>query len=102
MALMPRDTTDLALAPVVLQVDREIQHYSGLRQDEVVLRVATETNRQPVDFHARRDAMLDALTRFVDLHGWDARINDRGLRLSHGDNAVTLGLPNSIRTYLDV
>ena len=102
MALMPRDTVDLALAPVVLQLDHEIQKYAGLTQDELVLRVAAEADAQPTDFHSRRDALLHALTHFVDLHGWEAHINDRGLRLSHDHNAVTLGLPRSIRTYLDV
>ena len=102
MALMPHDTTDLALAPVVLQLDLEIQKFSGLTQEEVLTRVAAETDSQPSDFHGRRDAVLRALTHFVDLHGWSAHINDRGLRLSHGQNCVTLGLPRSIRTYLDV
>jgi hypothetical protein len=102
MPLMPHDTADLALAPVVLQLEAEIQKYSGLTQDEVVLRVATETDTQPRSAHARRAAVVDALTHFVDLHGWETRITSRGLRLSHGDNTVTLGLPRSIHTYLDI
>jgi hypothetical protein len=101
MPLMPHDTADLALAPVVLQLDHEIQKYCGLTQEELVLRVAAEADCEPQSFHGRRDALLDALTHFVDMHGWDARINDRGLRLHHGSNTVTIGLPRSIRTYLD-
>lgn len=102
MALMPHDAADLALAPVVLQLDREISLFSGLTQDEVVRRVALEADAQPRAFPARRQALLRALTHLVDLHGWTAAINDRGLRLSHRDHAVTLGFPKSLRTYLDV
>lgn len=102
MALMPHDTADLALAPVVIRLDREIGMYSGLTQEEVVERIAAEPDSQASSFPARRAALLRALTQFVDLHGWDARINDRGLRLSHGDNAVTIGFPRSLRTYLEL
>jgi hypothetical protein len=102
MALIPHDTADLALAPVVLQLDREISMYSGLSQAEVEMRIAVEADAEPRTYPARRQALLRALTNFVDLHGWTVAINDRGLRLSHRDNAVTLGFPKSLRTYLEV
>lgn len=102
MALMPHDTADLALAPVVLQIDHEISMFSGLTQEEVVMRIAVEADAEPRTYPARRKALLRALTNFVDLHGWVATLNDRGLRLSHRDKSVTLGLPKSLRTYLEV
>lgn len=102
MALMPHDTADLALAPIVLHLEHEIGTFSGLRPDEVVRRIAIDAGATPGTFHARREALLRTLTQFVDLHGWKVAINDRGLRVSHRQNAVTIGFPKSLRTYLDV
>jgi hypothetical protein len=102
MALLPHDTADLALAPVMLHLEHEIAFFSDLSPEEVAHRIVLETNSQPRTYDERRDALVQSLTRFIDLHGWDIAVNERGVRVSHHQNAVTIGLPKSVHAYLDV
>ena len=100
MPPLPHDVTDLALAPVVLAVDSQLESFSGLDQADIAFRIALETNRQPRDARARGEAALETVTRFVDLHGWEATWTGRGLRLTHDAHSVTLAVPQSLRDYL--
>lgn len=100
MALLPHDVTDLALAPVVLAVDAELEALSGMTRRQIELRVTYETSREPRTPEERRDAVLEVVLRIVDLHGWHATWGDRGVRLDHGANAVTIGVPDSVWSYI--
>lgn len=100
MPTFPHDITDLALAPVVLAVDTQLESFSAMAQDEIAFRIALETNREPQDPGQRRDAVLATVVRFIDLHGWQFGWCERGLRLSNGLHTVTLGLPASLCAYL--
>lgn len=100
MAQLPRDVTDLALAPVVLEVDAVLRSYEGLDREDIDFRLALETDRQPRSLETRAAGVLETVVRTVDLHGWEASWTDRGLCLQHGENAVTLGLPAELRSYL--
>ena len=100
MALFPHDVTDLALAPVVLAVDAELEALSGMTRKQIERRVTYETNREPRTTEERRDALLEVVLRIVDLHGWQATWAARGLRLDHGADAVTIGVPDSAWSYI--
>jgi len=100
MAPLPHDVTDLALAPVVLAIDGQLEAFSGLDQADIAFRIALETDRQPRDARSRGEAALEAVSRFIDLHGWEATWTPRGLRLTHDARTVTLGVPQSLRDYL--
>lgn len=102
MATLPRDVADLALAPLVLQLDRQLASYSALNADEIHLRVSLEVDADPHFAPARRECVLDALTRYVDTHGWDLSWTTRGLRLHHDTRSVTLGVPPSLAGYLEL
>ena len=98
--LLPRDTTDLALGPVALRLDEELRLLDGLTPEELIQRLLLETGWTPRTAEQRRTAVLARLTRFVDLHGWRVDLDDRGVRLEHGNHSVTLGLPDVLRSYL--
>jgi len=100
MPTFPHDVSDLALAPVVLAVDGQLESFSALTQEEIRLRVALETDREPHSAVERREALLEAVLRFIDLRGWQAAWCERGLRLTHDLHSVTLGLPESLQIYL--
>lgn len=100
MPTFPHDVTDLALAPVVLAVDTQLESFSAMDQEEIAMRIALETNRQPRNLGQRRDALMETVLRFIDMHGWQVAWSDRGLRLMNDLHTVTLGLPASLRTYL--
>ena len=48
----------------------------------------------------RRAALRATLTDGLGLHGWKAKWHDRGLRLTHGEHSVVLGLGPELRAYL--
>jgi hypothetical protein len=100
MPQLPRDVTDLALAPVVLAIDDALKTYADLDRHDIDFRIALETDREPRSLEARAAAVLHTLVRDVDLHGWTTSWSDRGLCLQHDDRSVTLGLPASLRSYL--
>jgi hypothetical protein len=97
---LPHDVTDLALAPVVLSIDRQLESFSGLDAKDITFRIALETDREPHNAARRADAVLETITRSVDLHGWEIAWTSRGLRLAHDAHSVTLGVPDSVKAHL--
>jgi hypothetical protein len=59
------------------------------------------TNREPRDLSERRAYFVEAVTRHLELRGWIATWDPRGLRLTNDEHSMVLGLPANIRTYVD-
>ena len=100
MKQIPHDIADLALAPVVLRLEDELEGLRGLDKEDIAFRIALEANRQPRTADQRRRDLLYIITRFVELHGWTCEWTERGLRVQNGLHVVTLGVPDSVRAYL--
>ena len=100
MTTRPHDVTDLYLAPVLLAIDERLDQFEGLSPKEVEYQVALTTDHQPRDADDRAALLLLSVTHGLDTHGWEASWVPRGLRLSHDDRALALGLPDSLRAYL--
>lgn len=100
MTPLPHDITDLALAPVLVTLDSQLESFVGLEPEEIAFRITLETNRQPRDSEQRAQAALETVTRFVDLHGWQVGWTPRGLCVNHDAHRVTLAVPEELRTYL--
>ncbi len=101
MTTRPHDVSDLFLAPVVLELNHRLDEFEGLSHDEIELLVALETNQQPRDHGDRADLVLRSLTHLMDTHNWTVDWAPRGLRVSHDDHHLVLGIPGSLRSYLD-
>jgi len=97
----PHDLTDLAFAPAALALDGRIAELGSLTADEVNFRVALEANTDTSNRDTRGAALIAALTQGLELHHWQAGIDPRGVRLFHDDHAIVLGLPESVRAFLD-
>lgn len=95
----PHDVTDLYLAPVAIELDRRLSRYEGLTEHEIDDRVALATNREP-DGPTRSQLVLAELSHTLENHGWRIGWVPRGLELRHGDHALVLGVPDSLRDYL--
>jgi len=100
MTTRPHDVTDLYLSPVLLEVDRRLADLAGQTARQLELFSALSTDREARDSVERKALLLDSLTHLVDLHGWSVAWDARGLRVSHGNHAVVLGVPDSVREYL--
>lgn len=101
MTTLPTDITDLYLAPVALRLDRQLAELADLTQEGIHLWIALATDHEATTLDERRILALRALRHEVDTHHWDVDLDARGLRLSHGGNALVLGIPASLRAYVD-
>ena len=102
MTTRPHDVTDLYLAPIALHLDAELERMSAYSERELQLEVALATNREPTSAADRHATMLAALTHHQDPHGWDIQWCQRGLRLTHLGRSLVLGVPDSVRSYLQL
>jgi hypothetical protein len=102
MTTRPHDLSDLYLSPVALQLDHRLGQFEGLSEEEIELRVALDTDSEPRVRAERSQLMLLCLTHVLDTHGWDIHWVSRGLRLSHDNHELVLGVPDSVRAYLAI
>lgn len=100
MTARPHDVTDLFLSPVVLDLDRQLAAYDGLTDEEIALRIVLATNREPDSAEERSALALQAVTHVVTTHGWEVNWAPRGLRVSHDNHELVLGVPESLSRYL--
>ena len=98
----PRNVTDLYLAPVALQLDQRLAELSTMSPAQVRDFIAVRTEHTPFTPDERRTWLLSAITDTLDLHGWSASWCSRGLRLTHGPNALVLGLHPTLSGYLEL
>ncbi len=101
MSIRPHDVTDLYLSPVALELDRRLQAMTARAPHDLDVEVALSTNSEPTIASSRAALMLAHLTRQIELHGWQVSWEDRGLGLRHGEHMLTLGLPDSVRQYIE-
>jgi hypothetical protein len=97
----PHDLTDLFLAPVALQVDQRLEEFSKLDRDALHKRVVLEANNETWEKPRRARDVVESVTYLLDLHGWEATWDDRGIRLSHDNHTLVLGVPRNLTAYVD-
>jgi hypothetical protein len=100
MAAIPHDIADLYLAPVLLGIDARIEEYSRLDADELAFQIALEGDRADWTLEFREAGLLQAVSRFVETHDWELSMDSRGIRLTHGEHTVVLGIPDTFEAYL--
>ena len=100
MAVVPHDVTDLYLAPVILGIDARIDEYSRLNADELAYQVALEGDVADRTRELREAGFLRAVSRFVETHDWELSMDRRGIRLTHGEHTLVLGVPPTVEAYL--
>ena len=100
MPTMPRDYSDLFLAPVALSVDERLQSMAGLDRDELHQRVVLVSNDEASTRSRRARDVVQTAVHLLDLHGWRAEWDPRGVRLSHDAHSLVLGVPESVRSYV--
>jgi len=101
MTLLPHDVTDVALAPVLLHIDERLEKYGAMTRPQLREEIALLVDMPDRTRAQREAALLRALEQHADLHGWTLNLDARGIRVSHGDHAVTLGVPLLVRDFVD-
>lgn len=97
----PHDPTDLRLAPVALEVDARLRELGALTREDLDFRIALESGADTHTAEMRERGLLVSTTYLIELYGWQPSWDERGLILTHSDHRLTLGLPPSLRQYLE-
>ncbi len=98
--LLPHDVTDLRLAPVALRVDERLDELGTLPPDQLAYRIALETDKDPRTEDQRGRDLVAAATHMIDLAGWTAEWDPRGVRLRHGEHTLVLGVTERLQAYV--
>ena len=102
----PKSATDLFLAPVAVEIDRNLQRLRDLSPAQIAVELELELDRPEspdADRGEREARILQAATRNVTLHDWEAAVSPDGarVRLQGGSVTLDLGLSASIMRYVD-
>jgi hypothetical protein len=104
MSVRPKSLQDLMLAPVAISVDANLRRLRDRTVDEVLYELALQLDRSRLadERSGREQLILDAATRWVDLHGWHAELTEDAtrLRLTDGSVSIDLGLSASIERFI--
>jgi hypothetical protein len=101
---LPHSPADLALAPVVIGIERNL---AALRAStDVNFALALDLNDDDGWYHtaAERAARVQrSAVRDVDLHGWDVRptADLYGLAVTHGDYRVCVMFGRTLTDYIE-
>ncbi|HTX09182.1 MAG TPA: hypothetical protein VME22_11260 [Solirubrobacteraceae bacterium] len=104
MTIHPKKQKDLMLAPVAVEIDRNLERMRDCPPRDVEAELELELDR-PAMCDAREERaelVLRQALRNVDLHGWSAEITSDGarLRLDGGSVSLNLGLSPGITGYI--
>lgn len=99
----PHSPADLALAPVLIGIERNLARLRDGADLEFTLALALNDDQSW--YHSageRAHRVLQAATRDVDLHGWAVSPTPdwHGLALSHGDYTVPIMLGQRLTDYV--
>jgi hypothetical protein len=104
MTVHPKNHKDLLLAPVAVEIDRNLQRLRGDSPYDVLAELELELDRPAMgaDRDERAELVLRQALRDVDLHGWTATVSDDASRVHLGGGSVSLdlGLSSAITTYI--
>ena len=97
---IPTSLVDLKLAPVALLVEHRLEEFGSMSPGQLALQVAYDSDREGATQQQRARDVVTAVTRLLDMGGWQASWVDRGVRLSHGHHSLVLGVPANVRGYV--
>lgn len=105
MTLTPKTPKDLALAPVAVQIDRNLQRLRDLTDEEIHYELALALDKPEFEGtrEERAERVLAVALRGVDTYGWDAEITEDGaaVRLTGGSVSLDISLGAAVRDYIE-
>lgn len=100
----PHSVADLALAPVIVGVERNL---ARLRDSgDLEFELAMELNDDASFYRGEADRLrriLNGATRNVDLHGWTVSPTPdmQGLAVSHGQHTISIMFGKQLANYIE-
>lgn len=104
MTIHPKNRTDLMLASVAAEIDRNLQRLRDGSPRDVMAELELELDRPAMylDRDGRAELVRRQALRHVEMHGWRAVITDDAarVRLGGGSVSIDLGLSAAITRYI--
>jgi len=104
MTIHPKNQRDLMLAPVAVEIDRNLRRLREGSPYDVLAELELELDRPAMsaDPDERAELVLRQALRNVELHGWTATLSDDASRvhLEGGSVSLDLGLSPAITAYI--
>jgi hypothetical protein len=101
----PKTPKDLALAPVAVGIDANLQRLRTRSQDGIEFELQLELDRPPFDDTRaeRADRVLRLALRGVDLHGWEAELTPDGsaVRITGGSVSLDIAVGAGATRFID-
>jgi hypothetical protein len=100
----PHSPADLALAPVLINIERNLAHVRDSEDLEYALALALDDDNGWYHSAAERAGRLEQLaTRNVDLHGWHVSPSPdlQGLVIEHSDYRVSVMIGKRLADYVE-
>jgi hypothetical protein len=99
----PHSAGDLALAPVLINIERNLAQLRSSTDLEMALALdLNDDDRWYPSAEERAQRVLKSATREVDLHGWTVTPTPdwNGLAVSHGEYTVSVMLGAQLTAYV--
>jgi hypothetical protein len=100
----PHSLSDLALAPVLVEIERKLAELRASNDLELTLALDLDDDESFYHGPAERAARVGRFaTRNVDLHHWQARPTTDlyGLAVEHGEYAVSVMFGKQVTAYVE-
>lgn len=103
-ALYPHSAADIAFAPVLIGIERNLEWLRTC--DDLEFALALDLNDSDRWYHSaceRAERVQRCALRGVELHGLTVQVTDDwyGLRVSHGEYAVPIMLGKRLAAYVE-
>lgn len=100
----PHSVADLALAPVIVGIERSLARLRD--SSDLELELAMELNDDESFYPDEADRLrriLNGATRNVDLHGWTVSptLDMQGMAVSHGQHTISIMFGKQLANYIE-
>jgi len=101
----PKGTADLLLAPVAVEIDRNLQRFRTHTPEEIENELQLELD-QPLIENTREERarrILRVAMRDVQMHGWEGHVNydASAIHLDGGSVSLDIALSPTVRQYIE-
>jgi hypothetical protein len=100
MVAIPHDIFDLYFAPVVLALEARIDELGSLPPEQLAKQVGLASDKADWTRDLREAGLLEAVRHLIDCHHWELSWDARGVRMTHGDHKLVLGVPATFVEFL--
>jgi len=100
----PHSTTDLALAPILISIERNLARLRNYQDLDFALSLDLNDDSRWYHTAPERAARIQrSATRDVDLHGWTVipTADGHGLAVRHGEYTVSVMLGQRLAEYVE-